>query len=79
MEEKFITKGMVASANVKEPKIFLNGDSKYSIRILVSKSDPKSCTKLQQHYQNALATGVTIYKTETFAKNENLASPIKEG
>ena len=79
MEEKFITKGIVASANAKEPRFFPNGDSKYNVRILVDKSDQKSCTKLQQHYQEALFTGATIYKTEAFTKNENLASPIKEG
>ena len=79
MEEKFITKGMVASGNVTEPRFFLNGDSKYNVRILVDKSDQKSCTKLQQHYQRALTTGATIYKSEAFAKNENLVSPIKEG
>ena len=79
MEEKFITKGIVASANAKEPRFFQNGDSKYNVRILVDKSDQKSCTKLQQHYQEALFTGATIYKTEAFTKNENLASPIKEG
>ena len=79
MEVKFITKGVVVFANLIEPKIFLNGDSKYSIRILVSKSDLKSCNKLQQQYQVALTTGATIYKTDTFTKNENLVSPIKEG
>lgn len=79
MEEKFITKGVVVFANLIEPKIFLNGDSKYSIRILISKSDLKNYTKLQQQYQIALNTGATIYKTDAFTKNENLASPIKEG
>ncbi len=79
MEEKFITKGMIVSGNVTEPRFFLNGDSKYNVRILVDKSDQKGCTKLQQHYQKALATGATIYKTDAFTKNENLASPIKEG
>lgn len=79
MEEKFITKGMVASGNVTEPRFFLNGDSKYNVRILVDKSDQKNCTKLQQYYQRALTTGATIYKSEAFAKNENLVSPIKEG
>ena len=54
MEEKFITKGVVVFANLIEPKIFLNGDSKYSIRILLSKSDLKSYTKLQQQYQIGL-------------------------
>ena len=79
MEGKFITKGVVVFANLIDPKIFLNGDSKYSIRILVNKSDLKSYTKLQQQYQIALTTGATIYKTDAFTKNENLASPIKEG
>lgn len=79
MEEKFILKGTVGFANLNEPKFFLNGDSKYNIRILIDKSNLKSCTKLQQQYQEALTTGATIYKIESFAKNENLASPIKEG
>ena len=74
-----IIKGAVTSANLIEPKFFLNGDSKYTMRILVAKSDPKSCTTLQHQYQIALNTGATIYKTDAFTKNENLASPIKEG
>lgn len=76
---KIYHQSVVVFANLIEPKIFLNGDSKYSIRILVSKSDLKSCNKLQQQYQVALTTGATIYKTDTFTKNENLVSPIKEG
>ena len=73
-----IIKGAVTSANLIEPRFFLNGDSKYTMRILVAKSDLKSCTNLQQQHQKALNTGVALYK-DAFAKTENLASPIKEG
>ena len=74
-----IIKGTVIFVNLIEPKVFLNGDSKYSIRILIDKSDLKSCTKLQQQYQKTVATGAMIYRTEAFTNNENLTSPIKEG
>lgn len=74
-----IIKGTVISANLTEPRFFLNGDSKYTMRTLIAKSDLKSCTKLQQQYQEALTAGAMIYKIVSFDKNENLASPIKEG
>lgn len=32
-----IIKGTVIFVNLIEPKVFLNGDSKYSIRILIDK------------------------------------------
>jgi len=74
LEEKFFVKGKIVFANLLEPKFFQDGVGKYSIRLMVDKSDLKSCTNMQQYYQRAVAIGATL-----FVGNDNIMSPIKEG
>lgn len=81
MSKNIFVIGKVAFANLVEPKTFMDGSSKYSVRLLVDRFNEKEKQKICSALKEAYDNGKELFKKtgQVIPELKNLLSAVKKG
>lgn len=81
MSKNIYVVGKVAFANLVEPKYFMDGSAKYSVRLLIDKFNEKEKQKISSALKEAYENGKEIFKktAQVVPELKNISSAVKRG